>query len=54
MQFKVAGVVPTEVGIHSYIFSPTVLAFFEGPQWDSKVGIHFYAGQIKINWHAPM
>ena len=54
MQFKMAQVVPREIGMHSYLLSLTVLTFFEGPQWDSAVGIHFHAGQMKIDVPAPM
>ena len=54
MQFKVAQVVPTETGMCSYLLSPTVLEFFEGPQWNSVLGIHYQAGQMKFDWPAPM
>ena len=40
--------------MHSYLLSPTALAFFVGPQWDGMVGIHFHAGQMKIDWPVPM
>ena len=39
--------------MRSYMLSPTVLAFFVGPQWDSVVGIYFHAGKMKIDWPVP-
>ena len=44
----------SQIGMYSYLLSPTVLAFFEGPQQDSAVGIHFHAEQMKIDWPVPM
>ena len=39
--------------MHSYMLSPTVLAFFVGPQWDSVVGNYFHAGKMEIDWPVP-
>ena len=41
---------PTEIGMHGYLVTPTVLAFFEGPQSYSVVESHSHAGQMKIDW----
>ena len=37
----------------SYMLSPTVLAFFVGPQWDGAVEIYFHAGKMKMDWPVP-
>ena len=37
-----------------YLLSPTALAFFVSPQWDSTIGNCFHAGQMKIDWPVQM